>query len=163
MDVSGAVNRWVLSSGPEISSTGFAQIDLDNLLGAEPPRGAEIGVACLEHAMSALRKDVDLDGLLTLPIEPSTDWQEIPSLDDMLTQDWDYGPGREVPGLYLLHPLNWRTYQRVEEHVYPVVSRVLGPHLATYYRAWRTPHAGETEYNRCIYVRFIPEIVGSSR
>ncbi|GAA2739547.1 hypothetical protein GCM10009867_36060 [Pedococcus aerophilus] len=158
MDVSAAVDRFVVDSLPHVWEHGFAQIDLDDLLGDEPSAAASVGLECLERILKILPQDSNLDGLLTIPLEPATRWGErpIPSLDDLLASAWSYGPGRAVPGLYVIHGMHSRPPEHVEEYKRPLGSERLEPRLVAYYREWR--EAGEAELERCIYVRsFLPD------
>lgn len=155
MDVSEAVDPWVALAPAEIARLGFAQIDLDNLLGDEPEAAAAVGLDCLQRIVALLPEGADLDAVLTIPLEPATEWDRMPpALDDALAADWIYGPGRQVPGLYLVPALHWRSPEQVEEYKRPLKSRKLPPQFVAYYRAWRK--LDEVEFDRCVYIRSFP-------
>jgi hypothetical protein len=154
MDVPEAVDRWVSHALARASAEGFAQIDLDDLLEQEPPAAVSVGMECLDRVLSLLPEDSQLDALLTIPLEPAAGWDPAPSLDRLLGQDWTYGPGHSVPGLYLVHALQWRTAETVEEYRRPLDGMGLGPRIVAYYRAWR--ELGESDFERCIYLRSLP-------
>lgn len=155
MDLADVVARWIRRAASEVSEHGFAQVDLDDLLGAEPPYAAAIGIECLELMMAARPGSSDLDGLLTIPLDSASSWEgSTSSLDELLAGTWTYGPGHPVPGLYLVHPLHWRLVEAVEEHKLPLEDPNLPQGWKAYYRAWRTP--GDPEFNRAVYVRTPP-------
>jgi hypothetical protein len=127
----------------------------DDLLGVEPAHAVAVGIECLELMMAARPEGSDLDGLLTLPLDSASGWEGVAtSMDDLLAETWIYGPGRSVPGLYLVHPLHWRLLEEVEEHKVPLEGHSLPHGWQAYYRAWRTQ--GEPEFNRAVYIRTPP-------
>lgn len=156
-----AVTAWLAKSVPaELNTAGFAQIDVDDLLAGRPPLAAEIGLLCLELAVILARQENPaVDGILTIPL-PASDSLERDSatVQDTLAQVWEYGPGLEVPGLYLVEPQQWRRYEDVEEYrSHLAAESALPSGYAAYYRTWRTQEEATSgfEYNRTIYVRTI--------
>jgi hypothetical protein len=79
-------------------------------------------------------------------------------VDAVLAEPWEYGPGRQVPGLYLLTPSAWRAYEDVEEYRRHLpADNGLPEGYAAYYRTWR-PEAAATEgreYAGAIYIRTV--------
>jgi hypothetical protein len=70
-----------------------------------------------------------------------------------LAVDWVYGPGHEVPGLYLLRDGKRQPDAEVEE--YRLALRQPDPRHHAYYRAWRTLDERERyprEWSRALYV-----------
>jgi hypothetical protein len=149
------LDEWGLS---ELTQTGFAQVDIDQLLDPAPARGANAMLQCLDTAITVARAtDSTVAGMVVIPLpavedkaEPPTDH---PRLSDVLAANWVYGPGHEVPGLYLLRQGKRQADADVEEYRLALPQSDLG-HYA-YYRAWRTLHERERyprEWSRAFYV-----------
>lgn len=153
MDVSEAVDRWVADSKRRAVENGFAQVDLDDLMDEKPPAAALAGLACLERIVGVLPRS-EFDAVLTLPLDPGPCERQPPSFDDLLSLHWSYEPGRPVPGVYVVHAMQWRLPEQVEEYKRPLESPMLSAQFVAYYRAWRS--VGESEFDRCIYVRSVP-------
>jgi hypothetical protein len=151
-----AAEAWADEAAQALKTLGFAQIDLDDLLGEPPSLAVEAALECLQLAVGRARlTNPDLDGIVTVPL-PWWDslTQESPSMLDVLAQAWDYGPGREVVGLYLADPSTWRAYEPVEEYRRDLGTKGLPVGHAAYYRTWRASTAPE-EFARAIYIRTI--------
>jgi hypothetical protein len=137
-----AVTAWLAKSVPaELDTAGFARIDIDALLEVPPPLAVETGLVCLELATILARQDSpDVDGSLTIPLPASdTMAQDSPTIQELLAQVWEYGPGRDVPVLSLVEPRRWRQYADVEEYRRHLQAEdSLPPGYAAYYRTWRT-------------------------
>jgi hypothetical protein len=152
MNVATAVDAWVHGARDELTRHGFAQVDLDDLLGDEPADAARVGMECLGRALDALPVDTDADAMMTLPLEPAGRWPGgVPELDDLLSQAWTYGPGRAVPGLYLVSFSHWRGIGPFEEYRCPLSGGGLPAGFVAYYRAWR--QVGDSEFHRCVSIR----------
>lgn len=152
-----AVAAWLADSvPPELASHGFAQIDINDLLGQPPPIAARTGVLCLELAVILGRERFpDVDGMLTLEL-PFTDLlvHESPTIEEALSDSWN------APGLYLIEPHHWRGYEEVEEYRRHLPAQdFLPPEYAAYYRTWRTQEESTSglEYNRAIYIRTVDD------
>lgn len=149
------LSRWAL---PELTADGFAQIDLDELLEDPPVQAVRTGLRCLQIAVAeARRTHADVDGILAIPL-PCSDLlvKDAPEFEEVLAEPWTYGPGREVPGLYLVRGTLWRTYAPVEEYRRHLsTSGSLPSGYVTYYRTWRSEDdaARGWEYARTTYVR----------
>jgi hypothetical protein len=154
MNVANAVDAWLHEAWGELARNGFAQVDLDDLLDAEPADAARVGLKCLGRALEALPADTDADAMMTLPLEPAGRWPGgVPELDDLLSQSWTYGPGRSVPGLYLVSFSHWRGVESFEEYRCPLRSGGLPAGFIAYYRAWR--QLEDSEFDRCVYIRSV--------
>jgi hypothetical protein len=154
-----AVTAWLANNASaQLHSSGFARIDLDELLGESPPLAATTGLLCVELAVILARQEgPNLDGLMTIPLPGSESlMQDSPTVDEVLAEVWEYGPGRQVPSLYLTEPYHWRRYEDVEEyrkHLPAEDKLPLG--YAAYYRVWRTEAEASSggQYQRAIYIR----------
>ena len=161
VNVHAAVTAW-LATGTvaELTTTGFAQIDLDDLFVESPPHAVRTGLLCAEVALILARHEVPgIDGLLTIPLPGSSALtQDSPTLDDMLAHVWEYGPGAPVPVVHLLEPHHWRVYEEVEEYrTHLPAGQSLQQGWAAYYRTWRRQPltTSDSGYERAIYVRTI--------
>jgi hypothetical protein len=99
------VDRWALA---ELRESGPAQVDIDELFNPPPARAATAILECLDLATTFVGdSDVVVSGLVVIPLQVVEDQiappVDYPSLSETLACDWVYGPGREVPGLYLIH------------------------------------------------------------
>jgi hypothetical protein len=155
----GRVADWAELATLELASEEFAQIDLDDLLGASPTLAVQAGLQSLQLALSKGRLNrPDLEGMLVVPL-PSRESLTLdsPTLAHVLTTPWTYGLGREVPGLYLLRPTNWQRYEACEEYRKHLSGDgALPPRFTAYYRTWRLEEdfaKGWDDYNRAIYIR----------
>jgi hypothetical protein len=98
-----------------------------------------------------------ITGLVVVPL-PFVEHQlapptEHPTLAELMERDWLYGPGLEVPGLYLL-----RGPEQVEADVeeYRIGLSPTASGYPAYYRGRRTLHDREhhpREWSRALYVR----------
>jgi hypothetical protein len=152
------MGAWVAAALFELEDSDFVQDDIDDLFEPPPRLAARAILECLKTAVQVARTSrPDLDGIAVIPLEAVQVLSlEAPSWNLMLDQDWEYGPGREVPGLYLVKPAIWRHQADLEEYRQSVdVSSVMGPGFAGYYRCWRSAEdAGRGwEYSRDFYVR----------
>jgi hypothetical protein len=153
------VAAWVASALIELDAADFAQVDIDYLFDPAPRLAARATLDCLRVAVQLGRESLpDLDGMAVIPVDDSESEMaiEAPSWDHILDQDWQYGPGLTVPGLYLVNPAIWRRQAAVEEYRRPVaVEELMGPGYAGYYRCWRTSEDAERgwEYSRDFLIR----------
>ena len=161
VNVHAAVTAW-LAAGTfvELTTAGFARIDLDDLFVEPPPLAVRTGLLGAELAVILARHEVPgIDGLLTIPLPGSEALtRDSPTVPDMLAHVWEYGPGAPVPGVYLVEPHHWRVYEEVEEYRRHLSSgESLPPGWAAYYRTWRRQPASPSDsaYERAIYVRTI--------
>lgn len=159
--VAARVREWVGRALVVLESAEFAQIDLDDLLGDVSGDAIRVGLRCLDvaRAESGLAVCTDTDRLLVIPLP----WSETlslssPDFDDLLATSWQTGPGKRVPGLYLVRSVLWGRYEEVEEYRRHLPTEAtLGSGYAAYYRCWRSVEEAEAgwEYNRAVYVRSV--------
>jgi hypothetical protein len=153
------VEAWVATAMTELSTADFAQIDIDGLFDPAPPLAIRVTLDCLKTAVRLGRMSApDLDGIAVIPLECSETAiaLETPSWDQALDREWEYGPGRQVPGLYLVRPAIWRHQAAAEEYRHPIdVEGFLGPGFVGHYRCWRSSQDAERgwEYNREFFIR----------
>lgn len=158
-DPANAVNAWLSKWAlPELTADGYAQIDLDELFDDPPAQAVSIGLQCLQIAVAEARRTRgEVDGILTVPLPWSDSFvQDSPEFGEVLAEPWTFGPGREVPGLYLVRGSIWRTYVPVEEYRRHLpTDGSLPPGYVAYYRTWRSEADASKgwEYARTIYVR----------
>ncbi len=156
---------WVRTAREELSAARFAQIDLDDLL-VPPPRSAvRAALRCVRLACEEVRDVVpQVVGLVVAPLpEADTLTLEGPPMDDLLRRPWEFGPGRSVPGLYLLADWSWSRVWEAgagEEYRRTLPTGVLeGQVWEAYYRTWRTlgRESGHArEYDRAVYIHTSP-------
>jgi hypothetical protein len=79
------VTAWLANRAmAELSSDGFAQIDLDELLNHPPPDATRTGLICLELAVILARQDEpQVDGVLTIPLPGADSWPTTHPLSKM--------------------------------------------------------------------------------
>lgn len=160
VDVSAAVRYWFQRDDPEVARTGWAQIDLDEMFDEPPVLALQTALACIDLAVAQVRQSQpDVDGLVTVPLEPSDDLTtQTPELTELIDQPWTYGPGLSVPGLYLLQPSIWREYEECEDYRRSLLAGdALKPGYAAYYRCWRSSADAKKgwEFERTVYIRTI--------
>lgn len=154
------INAWVGSAVTELATTTWVQIDLDDVLQAEPERAVQSGLDCLRRAVDTARlADPRLGGLLTIPLPETTNMTtESPTLDELTSVRWRYGPGRSVPGLYLFRTSSWAEFENGEDYRRSLPPTQTLPHeWAAYYRTWRTQEHADLgwEYDRAVYVHTV--------
>lgn len=139
-----------------------AQIDLDELTSDLPPVGAvsaalDCGIA-LREAVRASEQLIDVAVVIPLPGDEVGLPTSAPTLGDLFEVAWIYGPGREVPGLYLVPPSVWGTVEPGEEYRRTLDEPSVPPGFFAYYRAWRSELevARGWEFARAVYVRSLP-------
>lgn len=150
------IDKWALA---ELAQTGFAQVDIDELLDPAPVAAVRAMLDCMALAVSAVQQAHEpAEGMVVIPLPAAEDQTlpptEHPTLAEVLQRDWVYGPGREVPGLYLLGPAAEQVDTDVEE--YRVGLPPLDSEHRAYYRAGRTLDERERfphEWSRALYVR----------
>ncbi len=154
-----AITGW-LSNGvrEEVAQTGFAQINLDDLLGELPPSPAQNGLLCLELAVILARdQQLAVDGVLTIPL-PATGQmsKKSPSIAEVL-EPGDAKPGNGVPAISLVDGAHWRRYEDVEEYRTPLTDDAVPAGYAAYYRTWRSKEAADArgEYERAVCFRTV--------
>jgi hypothetical protein len=162
------VTAWLANRAmTELSTDGFAQIDLDELLDNPLPGATRTGLLCLELAVILARQDhPQVDGVLTIPL-PDADslTQDPPTLEDALTLPWQHGPGREGPTLSLVRESVSGAYEPVEEYRRHLgTGSELPSGCVAYYRTWRFMSGAKRDspYARAIYIRTLREPVEAS-
>jgi hypothetical protein len=150
---------WVRAVAPGLAASHPAQIDIDELL--DPPPANAIwtalgGIQLMRDALQALELRADVMLVVPLPVSVEL-MRDHPGFDDLVADEWSYGPGREVPGFYLLPPSVWRVYEPSEDYRRAIETDLLPPGFAAYYRTWRTldDEVRGWEYARAVYVRTI--------
>lgn len=135
-----AGEAWAQGAANELESNGFATVDLDDLLHDPPLLAVQAAMECLQSAVTTVRRiGADADGMVAVPLAVSSSLtHESHSTVDVLTQPWEYGPGRQVPGLHLLSPAHWRLYEPVEKYLRDLGSQGLPDGYVAYYRTWRS-------------------------
>lgn len=154
------VGAWLAGYAlAELAQSGFAQVDIDELLDPPPARAVSTMLDCMELAVARVTaEDVQVAGMVVIPL-PFVDDQALPptnhpTLTDLLHVDWVYGPGLEVPGLWLLSPGAEKPDPEVEEYRLGL-PRSDREHQI-WYRAWRTLDERERfpqEWSRALYIR----------
>lgn len=84
---------------------------------------------------------------------------EAPGLDELLDRPWVFGPGRPVPGVYLLADASWSLQwdgDTGEEYrrTLPTTSLLPAGH-AVYYRTWKSFDGDSdrpAEFGRAVYI-----------
>jgi hypothetical protein len=151
--------RWVPAALVHLDTHTFADVDLDYLFDPPPVQAAMEALLCLPDALALGRETLgDVQGAAIIPIDGSslelrTDF---PPFEASLEQRWQYGPGLQVPTIYLLRPDAWHEATGAEEYRYPVsVSALLGSGFHGYYRCLRSSEdaARGWEYSRHFVVR----------
>jgi len=156
---------WARHASTELTENGWTQVDLDALLEPPPVRAVEAAVQCLIVAVQTARAVFpDVGGLVHVPLPYSAHKQvpvDHPTLPDVLRLEWDYGPGRVVPGIHLLSGSRAQAYESVDEYRSKTLagSDELGDGLVAYYKARRTEaeelRSGSFEWERDIVIRTI--------
>ncbi|MCW2784991.1 MAG: hypothetical protein JWP74_1508 [Marmoricola sp.] len=143
-DCSPAVAFWMRSARPELAEHGYARIDIDNLFADPPEDAARCALSCLALAVADIRRtSAAADGMLVLPL-PWTETLRLdaPTLNELFDQAWVYGPGLEVPGLYLVNRSVWAAYEPTEIYRRHLDSQGLLPDGYAAYtrrRRWSVP------------------------
>jgi hypothetical protein len=156
--VSAWIDRWALA---ELAQTGYAQVDIDDLLDPVPARAARAMLDCMAFALTAVQAAKGPHAAFVVIPLPAAEEQPAPPTDhptlaDLLQADWVYGPGRQVPGLYLLGPGSVTVDDEVEE--YRIGLAAPATDVRAYYRAWRTldgreRYPGEWSRELCVHAR----------
>jgi hypothetical protein len=149
---------WERWAAHELLESGFAQIDIDELVDDPPQRATAEAVKALEVALGIARRfDPATMGLVTIPLEPSgTLVTDSPNVAELFATAWIYGLGRVVPGIYLLSPSIHDAMEHEDFRLDLTDSTgVLPDGFTAYYRCWRTEDeaARGWEYDRTVYVR----------
>ncbi len=105
-----AVAQWLKAAPGQLDRDGFAQIDVDDLLSAQPAYGVQAALFCMNVAVAdGTWRTGPVDGLVVVPLRRRKRMTgSVPRLVDVLSHRWRYGPGRGVPGIYLLTRAAWR-------------------------------------------------------
>lgn len=151
MDTEATVTSWVATALVELAESGYAQIDIDNLLEPLPRFGAQSALDCLPLAVNTARRTFpQLGGILAIPLkyeEPPLDLtREIPDLSDVLAEPTTYAPGYEVPGIYLVQPWLLNSAPEGERHTYSLRSERLPDGYVGYYEAGRSAREIEQDW-----------------
>ncbi|VXB44430.1 hypothetical protein [Aeromicrobium sp. 9AM] len=162
VDTESVVTSWVATALVELGESGYAQIDIADLLDPSPELGAQTALSCLQLAVNTARRTVpQLGGILTIPLEyedPPLDLtREIPDLSDVLTTPTIYAPGYEVPGIYLVQPWLLNSPSEGERYTYSLRSEQLPDGYVSYYEAGRSPREIEQgwEFARAVFVKTV--------
>jgi hypothetical protein len=151
------VGWWERYAQREVSGDKFAQIDLDELIDDPPALAVAEALEAVQIALELARaNEPAIIGLVTIPLEPSESLvTESPDLEQLLTTPWTYGPGRPVPGVYLLPSDLLEEVVDDEFRLDITHTGQLPPGFIAYYRCWRGPDEASRgwEYHRTIYVR----------
>lgn len=97
--------QWALGSLE--SDDDFSQIDMDDALsGATPKDVAQITIECTIAILDAARANRIAKSVAAyIPLPPKKRLKiDCPSLPELLSKDWKFGPGRSVPGIYITRP-----------------------------------------------------------
>lgn len=98
----------------------------------------------------------DLDVLVVIPLEDSEALSTTaPSVTELIGVRWAYGPGVQVPGIYIVPPAILGNFERVEEYRLALHDAAIPQDFVACHRCWRTHEAAERgwEFNRAIYFR----------
>jgi hypothetical protein len=156
-----AVDRWVPAARAELSVARFAQIDLDDLVGPPPPLAVRAALRCMELACEGIRDAVpEVVGLVLVPLPAAGRLTpEAPTIDELLGRPWQFGPGRSVPGVYLLADPSWSLgwdAEVSEEYRRAMPTGALeGATYRAYYRTWKVlggEDGSPPEYDRAVYI-----------
>lgn len=157
MNVEEAVAAWIDRDAPSLVTKGWAQVDLDELLEPLPAFGARAGVDCLLEMRRYAQQFERTDPVLVLPLEAAPALVTTPaSLRATLEHPWQYGPGLEVPSLYLVSFDLWRVHEYSEDYRVTILEDEINDKgLISYYRCWRSRGEAERgwEYSRAFYIR----------
>ncbi|NYG58765.1 hypothetical protein BJ980_001688 [Nocardioides daedukensis] len=137
-----------------------AQVDIDELSSEPPPRAVEAAIECVQSIRGLiLDRAEEFDVALVIPLEGESSDLVVssPSLAELRAQNWNYGAGREVPGIYLVRPSVWGIVEHGEEYRRLLDEDRVPPGFIAYYRAWRSTEEASRgwEFARGIYLRSI--------
>jgi hypothetical protein len=150
-----AAELWLTEFGwNELEREGFTQVDIDWFFDEPPARAVTAAIDCVQSALAlAKMRHTGLDGLVTLPLAFADRLDRpAPDLAGLLSADWEYAPGRQVVGLYVLNP-ELLASETTEELRVPYGPGLLPEPLTAYYRCWRTDGEDWNEYDRAVYIR----------
>tara|TARA_B100000378_G_C17863002_1_gene349303 strand:- start:301 stop:591 length:291 start_codon:yes stop_codon:yes gene_type:complete len=95
--------------------------------------------------------------MLVVPLGPSENLVvRAPAFAEVASARWEYGPGLEAVGLYLLEPRVLAADEPAEEYRCHVDAQaVLGAGPSVYFRSWRplVEAANGWEFNQAFYIR----------
>ena len=141
----------------------FEQVDIDELTDEQLPAAA---VPVAVHCARAVRSLLDeahsaLEAAVCIPLAPLEDERiptAVPDLGELLDRAWRYGPGHEVPGLYLLERVRWLREEESVEYRRVFEDPRAPESFDVAYSAWRSRHDEERgwPFNRCIWLRCRP-------
>jgi len=159
MSISGVATEWLSSRAlAEIDAGGFAQADIDELFSVPPTDPVHVGLEFLRAARDGA--GASRPGVVAMLVVPPPSSEELvlraPDFAEVASAAWEYGPGLEVVGLYLLEPQVLAAHEPAEEYRCHVdASAVLGGGPSVYFRSWRTlSDAGNGwEFSQAFYVR----------
>jgi len=154
---SAAIQWWGRSGAAELRDQGWAQIDVDALTDEPPAPAVAWALEAAQAALGVARAQHPLAvGLVTVPLGASKLCvTESPSVDELLATTWTYGPGLEVPGVYVLQPELLDPREQGDVRLPLETSAALSTGVDAYYRCWRSAEDAEhgREYDRTVYLR----------
>ena len=152
------VSAWALARLAERSLV--AQVDIDELSDNPPPTFAvSAALVCVGELLDVVTRSNRQRELTVLAVVPLGSADAIvldaPSVAETIEGEWKYGPGLEVPGLYLVDRSVFASYEEVEEYRRPLEPDGISADFSVYYRCWRTTREAERrqEFGRAIYFR----------
>ncbi len=161
----GAVVQWAID---QLEAGKIpAQIDIDEITNDPPPPFAvKAGLECLvaiNDVVTERGAPFDTALVIPLPCESSELEMSPPSIAELVASEWEYGPGREVLGFYIVPPYVWGLVGDGEEYRRRLDDAEIPSGFLAYYRAWRKTYEIEEnwEFNRVIYIR--PVVESTSR
>ena len=158
-DIDRVAAEWRTSKAmDEVASDGFAQVDIDDLFGVPPAYPVPVGLQLLRAAVRDARaSNPGLAAMLVVPLGPSENLVvRAPAFAEVASARWEYGPGLEAVGLYLLEPRVLAADEPAEEYRCHVDAQaVLGAGPSVYFRSWRplVEAANGWEFNQAFYIR----------
>lgn len=159
MSIGRSATQWLSTRAvAEIDTGGFAQADIDELFDLPPADPVHVGLELLRAARDGVQAShPGIVAMLVVPL-PASDAlvPRAPDFAEVALAAWEYGPGLEVLGLYLLEPRVLAAHEPTEEYRCHVdASDVLGRVPSVYFRSWRTlsDAANGWEFSQAFYVR----------
>ncbi|MFZ2510756.1 MAG: hypothetical protein WAW85_06670 [Gordonia sp. (in: high G+C Gram-positive bacteria)] len=142
MSIGRSATEWLSTRAiAEIDTGGFAQADIDELFDVPPADPVHVGLEFLRAARDGVQAShPGIVAMLVVPL-PASDVLVLraPDFTEFALAAWEYGPGLEAVGLYLLEQRMLAAHEPIEEHRCHVdASDVLGSGPSVYFGSWRT-------------------------